>query len=101
MIEDSGEARGEYQLDLALPALDAGPEAAYARSVILEALQQALDELPTDQREVFFAHELEGRSFKDIALRSGVGINTLLARKRYAVLYLRRRLQTVYDELDL
>jgi RNA polymerase sigma factor (sigma-70 family) len=101
MIGDSDEAAGEYQLDLALPALDAGPEAAYARSVILEALQQALDELPTDQREVFFAHELEGRSFKDIALRTGVGINTLLARKRYAVLYLRRRLQTVYDELDL
>jgi RNA polymerase sigma factor (sigma-70 family) len=101
MIDDSDEAGGEYQLDLALPALDAGPEAAYARSVILEALQQALDELPTDQREIFFAHELEGRSFKDIALRSGVGINTLLARKRYAVLYLRRRLQTVYDELDL
>jgi RNA polymerase sigma factor (sigma-70 family) len=101
MIGDSDEAAGEYELDLALPALDAGPEAAYARSVILEALQQALDELPTDQREVFFAHELEGRSFKDIALRSGVGINTLLARKRYAVLYLRRRLQTVYDELDL
>ena len=101
MMDGSGEATGEYQLDLALPALDAGPEAAYARSVILEALQQALDELPTDQREVFFAHELKGRSFKDIALRSGVGINTLLARKRYAVLYLRRRLQTVYDELDL
>jgi RNA polymerase sigma factor (sigma-70 family) len=102
MIDDSAEeGTSEYQLDLALPALDAGPEAVYARSVILEELQQALDELPTDQRDVFFAHELEGRSFKDIALRSGVGVNTLLARKRYAVLYLRRRLQTVYDELDL
>jgi RNA polymerase sigma factor (sigma-70 family) len=101
MIEESEEGASEYQLDLALPALDAGPEAAYARSVILETLQQALDELPTDQREVFVAHELEGRRFKDIALQSGVGINTLLARKRYAVLYLRRRLQTVYDELDL
>jgi DNA-directed RNA polymerase specialized sigma24 family protein len=63
-------------------------------------LQGALDELPADQREVFIAHELEGRPFKDIALQSGVGINTLLARKRYAVLFLRRRLQAVYDELD-
>jgi len=101
MIEESEEGASEYQLDLALPALDAGPEAVYARSVILETLQRALDELPADQREVFVANELEGRRFKDIALQSGVGINTLLARKRYAVLYLRRRLQTVYDELDL
>jgi RNA polymerase sigma factor (sigma-70 family) len=101
MIEESEEGESEYQLDLALPALDAGPDAAYARSVILETLQRALDELPIDQREVFVAHELEGRRFKDIALQSGVGVNTLLARKRYAVLYLRRRLQTVYDELDL
>jgi len=101
MIEETEEGASEYQLDLALPALDAGPEAVYARSVILEKLQQALDELPTDQREVFVAHELEGRRFKDMALQSGAGINTLLARKRYAVLYLRRRLQTVYDELDL
>src|SRR5712671_4225906 len=101
MIEESEEGASEYQLDLALPALDAGPEAVYARSVLLETLQQALDELPTDQREVFVAHELEGRRFKDMALQSGAGINTLLARKRYAVLYLRRRLQTIYDELDL
>jgi RNA polymerase sigma factor (sigma-70 family) len=101
MIEEPEEGASEYQLDLALPALDEGPEAVYARSVILETLQRALDELPTDQREAFVAHELEGRRFKDMALQSGVGINTLLARKRYAVLYLRRRLQTVYDELDL
>jgi RNA polymerase sigma factor (sigma-70 family) len=100
-IDESEEGASDYQLDLALPALDAGPEAVYARSVILETLQRALDELPIDQREVFVAHELEGRRFKDIALQSGVGVNTLLARKRYAVLYLRRRLQTVYDELDL
>jgi RNA polymerase sigma factor (sigma-70 family) len=100
-IDESEEGASDYELDLALPALDAGPEAVYARSVILETLQRALDELPTDQREVFVAHELEGRRFKDMALQSGVGINTLLARKRYAVLYLRRRLQTVYDELDL
>jgi RNA polymerase sigma factor (sigma-70 family) len=101
MIDDSNEAASEYRLDLVLPALDADPEAIFARSVVLDELQRALDELPADQREVFIAHELEGRPFKDLALRSGVGINTLLARKRYAVLYLRRRLQTVYDELDL
>lgn len=90
-----------YRLDLALPAHDAGPEALYARSVLLEALQAALDELPAAQREVFVAHELEGRSFKDMAAESGVAINTLLARKRYAVLHLRARLQNTYDELDI
>ncbi|MFL9868566.1 sigma-70 family RNA polymerase sigma factor [Paraburkholderia fungorum] len=91
----------DYRLDLALPATDAGPEAVYARSRLLEALQAALDELPTDQRDVFVAHELEGRSFKELASESGVGVNTLLARKRYAVLHLRVRLQAVYDELDI
>jgi RNA polymerase sigma factor (sigma-70 family) len=91
----------EYRLDLALPATDAGPEAVYARSVLLEALQVAINELPADQREVFVAHELEGRSFKELASESGVGVNTLLARKRYAVLHLRVRLQAVYDELDI
>ena len=89
-----------YRLDLALPSLDAGPEAQYARRRLLHALQQALDELPPNQREVFVAHELEGSSFKDLATRSGVPVNTLLARKRYAVLQLRSRLQTVYDEFD-
>jgi RNA polymerase sigma factor (sigma-70 family) len=97
---EADDADGEYRLDLALPALDATPEAVYARSMVLAALQQALDELPDEQREVFVAHELEGNSFKEIALRSGVALNTLLARKRYAVLRLRARLQTVYDELD-
>lgn len=96
---DDGE--NESHLDLALPAPDAGPEAAYARSVLLQALQHAIDELPENQREVFVAHELEGCSFKDMAARSGVAMNTLLARKRYAVLHLRARLQTVYDELEL
>ncbi|CAB3784854.1 RNA polymerase sigma factor [Paraburkholderia caffeinilytica] len=96
---DSDDA--EYRLDLALPATDAGPEAVYARSVLLEALQDALNELPADQRDVFVAHELEGRSFKELASESGVGVNTLLARKRYAVLHLRVRLQAVYDELDI
>lgn len=91
----------DYRLDLALPATDAGPEAVYARSVLLETLQDALDELPANQRDVFVAHELEGRSFKELASESGVGVNTLLARKRYAVLHLRVRLQAVYDELDI
>jgi RNA polymerase sigma factor (sigma-70 family) len=91
----------EYRLDLALPSHDAGPEAAYARSVLLAALQHALDELPENQRDIFVAHEIEGRSFKELASESGVALNTLLARKRYAVLHLRARLQAVYDELDI
>ena len=101
--EDRGEDEGEegYRLDLALPSTDGGPEAEYARSVLLSALQQALQSLPDNQREVFVGHELEGRSFKDMAARSGVAVNTLLARKRYAVLHLRARLQAVYDELEL
>lgn len=91
----------DYRLDLALPAQDAGPEALYARSVLLAELQAALEELPANQREVFVAHELEGRCFKDMAAESGVAINTLLARKRYAVQHLRARLQNTYDELDI
>ena len=91
----------EYRLDLALPSPDAGPEAEYARAVLLDALRQALDELPEAQREVFVEHELEGRSFKEMAAKSGVAINTLLARKRYAVLHLREQLQAVYDELEI
>lgn len=91
----------EYRLDLALPAEDGGPEAAYARSVLLVALQNALDELPENQRDIFVAHEIEGRSFKELASESGVALNTLLARKRYAVLHLRAHLQAVYDELDI
>lgn len=91
----------EYRLDLALPSQEAGPEAAYARSVLLDALQAALDELPANQRDVFVAHELEGRSFKELAAGSGVSVNTLLARKRYAVLHLRASLQAVYDELEI
>ena len=87
------------QLEDLLPSPDAGPEALYARSVLLEELELALDELPEDQRYVFVAHELEGRSFKEIAAETGVGVNTLLSRKRYAVLHLRERLQSIYDEL--
>nr|WP_205417377.1 sigma-70 family RNA polymerase sigma factor [Trinickia diaoshuihuensis] len=100
LSEPDDDPDGEYRLDLALPAHDAGPEARYARTVLLKALQDALDELPPNQREVFIAHELEGRSFKELAAQSGVALNTLLARKRYAVLHLRGRLQPVYDELD-
>src|SRR5437870_8460193 len=81
-----------------LPSPDAGPEALYVRSVLLDELELALDELPEKQREVFIAHELEGRSFKELAAASGSNVNTLLSRKRYAVLYLRERLQSVYEE---
>jgi len=92
---------GELQLDLALPAVDGDPESAYARYVMLETLQEALAELPDKQREVFLAHELEGRSFRQLAQASGEPLNTLLARKRYAVMHLRARLQQVMDQLDL
>jgi RNA polymerase sigma factor (sigma-70 family) len=81
-----------------LPSPDAGPEALYARRVLLEELESAVAELPPDQREVFVGHELEGRSFKQMAAETGVSVNTLLSRKRYAVLHLRERLQTIYDE---
>jgi len=82
-----------------LPSADEGPEAAFARSVLLEELEEALEELPEEQREVFVAHELEGFSFKEIAARTGVGVNTLLSRKHYAVIQLRERLQAIYDEI--
>src|SRR5216684_3597443 len=81
-----------------LPSPDAGPDALYARSVLLDELELALDELPEEQREVFVAHELEGRSFKEMAAETGVRVNTLLSRKRYAVLHLRERLKSIYDE---
>jgi RNA polymerase sigma factor (sigma-70 family) len=81
-----------------LPSSDEGPEAAFARSVLLEEMEEALQELPEEQREVFVAHELEGLSFKEIAARTGVGVNTLLSRKHYAVIQLRERLQAIYDE---
>src|SRR5437762_9540935 len=85
------------QVEDLLPSPDAGPEALYVRGVLLEELELALDELPDEQREVFIAHEIEGRSFKELSAASGVNNNTLLARKRYAVPHLRRRLQTIYD----
>jgi RNA polymerase sigma factor (sigma-70 family) len=87
------------RLEDLLPSPDAGPEALYARNVLLHELELAVDELPKEQREVFVAHELEGRSFKEIAATTGVSVNTLLSRKRYAVLHLRKRLQGTYDEL--
>jgi RNA polymerase sigma factor (sigma-70 family) len=85
------------QIEEMLPAPDAGPEALYVRNVLLEELEFALEELPAEQREVFVAHEFEGLSFKELAAASGVSVNTLLSRKRYAVLYLRKRLQDIYD----
>jgi RNA polymerase sigma factor (sigma-70 family) len=81
-----------------LPSPDAGPDANYARSVLLEELDAAIDELPEEQREVFVAHELMGQSFKEIAAQTGVSVNTLLSRKHYAVLYLRERLKDIHDE---
>jgi RNA polymerase sigma factor (sigma-70 family) len=81
-----------------LPSPDEGPEAAYARAFLLDELEEALEELPEEQRAVFVANELEGKSFKELAAETGVGVNTLLSRKRYAVLHLRERLQSIYQE---
>jgi RNA polymerase sigma factor (sigma-70 family) len=85
-------------LEELLPSPDAGPEVAYARSVLLEELDHALDELPEEQREVFIRHEFMGYSFKELSAQSGVGVNTLLSRKHSAVLHLRKRLHAIYDE---
>jgi len=94
-----GEGEPLLKLEELLPSPDAGPEALYSRNVLLDELELALDELPKEQRDVFVAHELEGRSFREMAAETGVSMNTLLSRKRYAVLRLRQRLQSVYDEL--
>ena len=94
---DDAEAR--LQLADLLPSHEAGPEALYARAVLFDELEAAVDELPAEQRDVFVAHELEGRSFKELAAETGVNVNTLLSRKRYAVLHLRKRLQRTYDDL--
>src|SRR5271166_6144948 len=93
-----GEGGEVLQIEDLLPSPDAGPEALYVRNVLLDELELALDELPEEQRDVFVAHELEGRSFKEMAAETGVSVNTLLSRKRYAVLHLRERLQSIYDE---
>ena len=94
----AGAGEEELLLEDLLPSRDGGPEAEYARSVLLDEIDAAIDDLPEQQRSVFIAHELEGRSFKEIAEETGLNINTLLSRKRYAVLYLRRRLKAIYEE---
>lgn len=93
--EEDGEV---LRIEDLLPSPDAGPEALYVRGVLLDELALALGELPAEQREAFVAHELEGRSFKELSAETGVNVNTLLSRKRYAVLHLRERLQSIYDE---
>ena len=95
VVTAEGERLGLAEL---LPSVEAGPDAAYARGVLVDELAEAIEALPEAQREVFLAHEVEGLSFKEIAARTGVGVNTLLSRKHNAVLQLRRRLQAVYDE---
>jgi RNA polymerase sigma factor (sigma-70 family) len=92
----SAEEEGDTLEDL-LPSADAGPEAAYARNLLLDALDEALEELPAAQREVFIAHELMGQSFKEISIETGLSVNTLLSRKHYAVMHLRQRLQSIYE----
>jgi RNA polymerase sigma factor (sigma-70 family) len=99
-IVSRGEDGELAPLEDLLPSADAGPDALYVRQLLLDELELALDELPQDQRDVFVAHELEGRSFKEIAAETGVNVNTLLSRKHYAVVRLRQRLQTIYDELS-
>ena len=89
---------GSLTLQDLLPSADSGPEANFFRRLLLEELEDALEDLPEEQREVFIAHELEGRSFKELAAETGVSVNTLLSRKHYAVLHLRQRLQTIYAE---
>ena len=94
-VDEDGEL---LQIEDLLPSPEAGPEALYLRGVLLDELELALAELPAEQRAVFVAHEMEGRSFKELAAESGLSVNTLLSRKRYAVLHLRDRLQCIYDE---
>ena len=93
-----GEGDEALLLEDLLPSPDAGPEAVYTRTVLLEELDAALEELPEEQRDVFMAHEMDGRSFKQLADETGLSINTLLSRKRYAILHLRRRLKAIYKE---
>jgi len=100
-VADPGEDEGLGGLEELLPSPAAGPEAAYARSVLLDELEAALEELPAAQREAFVAHALEGRSFKELAAETGVSVNTLLSRKHYAVVFLRQRLQAIYDDYFL
>jgi RNA polymerase sigma factor (sigma-70 family) len=94
-VTDNGE---EFSLENLLPSPDAGPDAVYTRGLLMEAIEDALEELPEEQREVFIAHEFEGRSFKELAAENGVSINTLLSRKRYAMLHLQRRLENIHAD---
>ncbi len=90
---------GEFlTLEDLLPSPEAGPDAVFARGVLIEELEDALEDLPDEQREVFLAHEVEGHSFKEIAAETGISVNTLLSRKHYAVIHLRERLRDVYTE---
>lgn len=99
VLGTEGEGEGDTrELEELLPSPEAGPEALYARELLLEELDAALEELPEAQREVFVAHEIDGRSFQELAQETGLSVNTLLSRKRYAVLHLRRRLQAIYRE---
>jgi RNA polymerase sigma factor (sigma-70 family) len=98
LSDTAGEDGEVLRIEDLLPSPDAGPEALYFRNLLLDELELAVEELPEEQREVFVAHEFEGRSFKQMATESGVSVNTLLSRKRYAVLHLRERLQSIYDE---
>jgi len=95
VVSEDGDA---LLLEELLPSPDAGPEAAYARSVLLQELEEALDELPAEQREVFVGHEIDGLSFKELSAKTGVSVNTLLSRKHYAVVHLRERLREIYDQ---
>jgi RNA polymerase sigma factor (sigma-70 family) len=96
---DSGEGDDVFMsLEDLLPSPDSGPEAAYARSLLLDEIDEALEEMPEEQRSVFIAHEWEGYSFKELSAETGVSVNTLLSRKHYAVLHLRSRLQSIYEE---
>jgi len=95
-----GDDEESMRIEDLLPSPDAGPDALFARQALLDELELAVSELPAEQRQVFVAHEIDGRSFKEIAAATGVNINTLLSRKRYAVQHLRERLQEVYDEFD-
>ena len=95
-----GEDGELLQIEDLLPSPEAGPEALYFRNLLLEELDSALDELPDEQREVFEAHEFEGRTFKELSEESGVSVNTLLSRKRYAIRRLRERLQSIHDEFS-
>jgi RNA polymerase sigma factor (sigma-70 family) len=94
----AGDEGEELLLQDLMPSPELGPDEIYARSVLLEELDEALDELPSQQREVFIAHEVEGRSFKELSAQTGVSVNTLIARKHRAVVHLRQRLQTIHDE---